>query len=395
MDAIQKGILTLIRSAVTGESLPLPEGFDLAQAYPLIKRHQIEAMAYDGAVRCGISADLPIMQQLFGRYCRILLCSEKQMAAIEALCKAFDAHGIDYMPLKGCNLKKLYPKPELRQMGDADILIREEQYDRIEPILLEQGFLSKGQTEYEIKWYKEPLLVELHRGVMPDYNIDYYQYYGNGWQLAKKENGTAYQMSHEDEFVFILCHLAKHYRDGGIGCRQMIDLWIISRIYSGMDKVYVEGQLKKLYLDEFFNNIKKAIAVWFSDEQEDEKTDHITEFIFNSGSWGRRETHIASAGIRNASLTGSIQRGRRLKISRIIFPRLEEMIKLYPVLERKHFLLPLCWGIRIISVLFFHKEKIKNKVNDVELSSTARVTKFHEELRYVGLDFKFKSDRLM
>ena len=31
--------------------------------------------------------------------------------------------------------KKLYPKPELRVMGDADILIREEQYDKIKPVM--------------------------------------------------------------------------------------------------------------------------------------------------------------------------------------------------------------------------------------------------------------------
>ena len=35
-----------------------------------------------------------------------------------------EENGIDYLPLKGYNLKKLYPKPELRTMGDADVLIR-------------------------------------------------------------------------------------------------------------------------------------------------------------------------------------------------------------------------------------------------------------------------------
>lgn len=39
---------------------------------------------------------------------------------------AFDAGGIDYMPLKGSILKDLYPRHEMRMMGDADILIRME-----------------------------------------------------------------------------------------------------------------------------------------------------------------------------------------------------------------------------------------------------------------------------
>ena len=53
------------------------------------------------------------------------------------------------MPLKGCNMKALYPSPELRVMGDADILIRVEQYDRIRPIIQSLGFEEYGDIFYE------------------------------------------------------------------------------------------------------------------------------------------------------------------------------------------------------------------------------------------------------
>ena len=73
MDTTQRGIITLIKSAVTEQSLPLPEGFDLAAAYSIVKRHHISTLIYDGAVRCGISRTEPIMQKLFGEYCKALL----------------------------------------------------------------------------------------------------------------------------------------------------------------------------------------------------------------------------------------------------------------------------------------------------------------------------------
>ena len=71
---------------------------------------------------------------------KMLLRSEHQMRAIDHLFEAFEQNGIVYMPLKGCNIKKLYPKPELRSMGDVDILIHPEDHERIHSVMEEQGF---------------------------------------------------------------------------------------------------------------------------------------------------------------------------------------------------------------------------------------------------------------
>ena len=50
MNITYQGILVLLRSAITGEKLALPEGFDLAAAYGDIRRHQLVPLAYEGAV---------------------------------------------------------------------------------------------------------------------------------------------------------------------------------------------------------------------------------------------------------------------------------------------------------------------------------------------------------
>ena len=85
MEVMMQGGLALMRSAVTGEVFPLPEGYDMETAYPLLKKHHMDALIYEGAVRCGIDPKLPVMQQLFQRYCRHLLVSEgQQRLAIHA-----------------------------------------------------------------------------------------------------------------------------------------------------------------------------------------------------------------------------------------------------------------------------------------------------------------------
>ena len=141
------------------------------------------------------------MKMLFQHYCRSLQHSEGQMKAVEQLCEAFDAEGIAYMPLKGCLMKRLYPSPELRPMGDADILIRPEQYERIRLVVEKLGYDEQVESDHELIWHRKDLNLELHKRLIPSYNRDYYRYFGDGWNLAKVERGTRYMMTCEDEYI--------------------------------------------------------------------------------------------------------------------------------------------------------------------------------------------------
>ena len=51
MNDLQQGVVTLLKSAITGEKLSLPEGFSIEEAMPLIKKHYLYTMAYTGAVK--------------------------------------------------------------------------------------------------------------------------------------------------------------------------------------------------------------------------------------------------------------------------------------------------------------------------------------------------------
>ena len=152
MNDIQLGVITLIKSAITGDKLTLPDGFSVDEALPVLKKHGIQAMGYIGAVNCGIPKSEPVMQALFQFYCRSAVSSQRQLDKIQQLFAAFEDNGIDYMPLKGTIMKHLYPSHELRPMGDADVLIRVEQYDRIKPIMESLGYTSGEENAHELPW---------------------------------------------------------------------------------------------------------------------------------------------------------------------------------------------------------------------------------------------------
>ena len=66
MNIIQDGITIIIKSAITGCRLELPVGFvfESEEVQKLISKHSVFTMAYEGAIKCGISKDIPLMKQL-------------------------------------------------------------------------------------------------------------------------------------------------------------------------------------------------------------------------------------------------------------------------------------------------------------------------------------------
>ena len=389
MTITQQGITALLKAAITQTPQPLPEGFDLAAAFAPLKKHHMSTLLYDGAVRCGIPREEPIMQKLFQRYCRSLLVSEGQMKEFSRICAAFEENGIDYMPLKGTNMKPRYPSPELRMMGDADILIRLDQYDRIIPVMEELGFWAKHESDHELVWISGGLYVELHKRLIPSYNKDLHPYFGNGWKFAKGREGHRHFMLPDDEMIYLFTHFAKHYRDGGIGCRHVLDLWVYRRSQGKLNEPYIRAELKKLRLLEFYDNILSLLNVWFEDAPATEKTDFMTDFVFGSGSWGDKESKMASQGVRDTRRTGSTVEGRLRYIFAIAFPPLHFLRMKYTILKTHPWMLPLVWLYRPFYKFFRERDSLKKHSRAMGLLTPKNIETRHEALNYVGLDYNF------
>lgn len=389
MNITQKGIITLLRSAITQEALPLPEGFDIEAAYPEIKRHHMVTLAFDGAVCCGVSQQAPAMRQMFRDYYKSLLISEGQMREVGRIFTAFRENGIAYMPLKGCRMKALYPKPELRIMGDADILIRMEQYGKIMPLVESLGFEQKRETDHELVWRNESLYLELHKRLMPSYNKDFHAYFGDGWQLATKMEDGLYSMTAEDEFVYLFTHFAKHYRDGGIGCRHVVDLWVYLRANPDLDEAYVKAELKKLLLLEFYENIRRLITVWFEDAPADDKMEFITGVIFASGSWGAVESRVLSQAVRDSRHLVSGFNGKMRYIWQRLFPGVMVLREKYTVLKKAPWLLPMVWLIRPFYKVLCERKTLKQQKASLNVLTSENMKTRQQLLNYVGLDYNF------
>ncbi len=389
MNTLQKTVITLVKSAILGEKLSLSEECDLEQILKIANKHQISTIIYYGAVNCGVDSKNAEMAALFTKTCENLAVSNQQDYHIKSLFKKFDIEKIEYMPLKGSLLRKLYPKGEMRIMGDADILIKTEQYDRIRPIMEALGYTEKLESDHELVWYKKGMLIELHKRLIPSYNKDYYAYFGDGWQLSQKTDTSRYEMTNDDNMIYLFTHFAKHYRDAGIGIRHIVDLWVYRNKYKDLNEEYIKEELKKLKLYDFYLNIIKTINAWFCGGECDEIIDFITEVIFSSGVYGRKENHDLSATLK-VSKGSSKKVARFIKLWKEIFLPLNLMKKQYPILEKAAILLPFMWIARIFRTIFFRGEKIKNKSEVLKNTSAEKIENYENSLQFVGLDFNFK-----
>lgn len=389
MNTLQQGIITLIKSALTGQKLALPAEFSLETADKPVRSQGLLPLVYQGAYLCGIDGKSEIMQRYQKQYFRVLLRSEQQMRAAEGVFRAFDENGIDYLPLKGCVLKNLYPHPEMRVMGDADILIRKEQQDRIKAVMEQLGFREEAISSYDTHWVNESLLAELHHSLFADDQEDLCRYFGDCWSIAVKGAGNRYTFTEEDTFVYIFAHMTKHFRFGGIGARQIVDLFVYRQAHPQMDEARIEQIMEQIHLLDFYRNIRKLLSVWFEDAPEDPVSDFITAYIFSGGNWGTAENLLYAQELLRAKQAGRIGHSRFRSVLRAIFPKLDHMQHSYNILYRHPWLCPIFWVVRWGDILLHRRQNIRKKGKIVLSISDEGITEHQKALNYMGLDYRF------
>lgn len=390
MDNLLVDVISIVKSALTGEKIELSADFDLKSAAKIAKKHGVIAMFYYGALNCGISDEEPLMNALFTLTCNSISLNEMQTYELSRVFKAFEEEKIEFLPVKGVLLKQLYPKAEMRSMSDADILIKTEQYDKIKPIMEKLGFCEELESDHEYVWVKNNrIYLELHKRLIPSYTKDYYAYFGDGWKLGIKTETSRYEMSVEDSFIYVFTHFAKHFRDAGIGIRHFTDLFIYLNSYPDMDEEYVIQELEKLQLAEFYLNCKKTVFVWFNNAQGDAVTDFITYKIFGSGMYGNR----VSDALYKAVISSDDNQEKNAKAKtffKVVFQPLKDMKKRYPILNKCPFLLPFMWIVRIFTAVLFRKDNIKAQKQRISAVSEENIKNYKSELDLVGLHLEFK-----
>ena len=274
----------------------------------------------------------------------------------DALKKAFNDNGIDFMPVKGFPICALYPEPDYRYMGDLDYLLREKDLKKAGDIVKGMGYSPDVVDMFHHDEYKKPpfMVIELHHSMLSASAGDaFYNYYKGFFDKGIKVSGHEYKMSDEDFYIFQLVHLKKHYDEAGTGIRTFLDMYLINKkILPALDREYIAAELEKLKLTEFCGFVQKITDKWF--EREDTESFSEEEmYIITSGVYGLDRHRFNN--YKKDKTKGEYIKNR-------LFPSSNWMKETYPVLKKHKWLLPFTYIHRLFVKSIKKRKDIKNEI---------------------------------
>ncbi|MBQ6893604.1 MAG: nucleotidyltransferase family protein, partial [Clostridia bacterium] len=161
--SFMQAVVALVKSAIDGSRAELPSDIDWNQLYIYSKKQTLAPLVYYGLIESEIDIPDEIRQAFDKRLLSHILVDQRQQFELAKIYEAFDKDSIEYMPIKGAVLRPIYPKTEMRPMGDADILIRIQDKDRVEADMIRLGFVSEKESAHEYVFNKGDICIEIHK----------------------------------------------------------------------------------------------------------------------------------------------------------------------------------------------------------------------------------------
>lgn len=293
-------------------------------------------------------------KQLYQASVNAIVRNYNQIEGIKEIFQKFEEEGIYVFAVKGICTKNYYPQTDMRTMGDIDLLYRPEQNANVKKAMRELGYdLSMEGRKHDIYSRKPYMAVEMHRELIAAESI-YNSYYEDVWEHVKAKANYQYvkEMSIEDEYIYSMIHLARHFQDGGIGIRFIMDVYVYNHIEQ-MDWSYVENELKKVQLWEFYGNVSRLAEMWFGNQTEIKLEDNqlfskLATYIITNGTFG---------SARNAAAVSSAGQGRFWTLWYQIFPGYKSMKSMFVWLDKRPILLPYAWMLRGVRSLTSQKRR--------------------------------------
>ncbi len=380
---VEEQLFFLLRLAVKGEKTAIDEPFDIPALTVEAERHGVQAMLYFGLTAAGADKQDPHMRTLFRSVGHDIFITENQFDEVKKLLDAFEREGIAYMPLKGMVLRDIYPSPDMRAMGDMDILVKTAQFPQIDAIMRALGFTFDKESAHEYIWKNNFLTLELHKGLFASYETDLYGLFGDGWQLAKPiQDSSRYVLSPEDQFIYIFLHFLKHYRNSGIGLRHLTDIVVLLQQENITDFRYIERQFEKMGVLKFYRHVLNAISAWLEGTPATPQAASILQTVYSNGKYGTAQSSDTATLERNAR---SVKFARFWYVWELLFPSVEQMQLQYPLLKKMPYLVVCMWPVRWVDVLLHRRQALETRAKQLQTVSLEDIENKRNALRFVDL----------
>ncbi len=314
-----------------------------------------------------------VYHKLMGFFMSYVVTDKKQTTLIKEIKALLLKENITHVFLKGSHLKNLYAESFYRGMGDIDILVKKSDLERVNKLFNNHKIkLVSRSLAHNIYLSKEEVNVEVHGGINDLENKAYSLFLSSIFNYVDNN-----KLNYEYELVYLVYHLAKHLKAGGIGLRSVLDIAVFYKFYEQeINSQVLEKLLKETNLFVLFNLLLIINNNYFGynfkiNLENGEKHEDLLAYIISAGIHG-------SSGVNQMDSRTANKGKARLLFSRI-FPSFKEMKGLYPSLKYLFILLPFYYLFRIIKLLLNPKKNLK-KLKDIKASDNQKLKELFAEI---------------
>lgn len=298
-------IFSLLKTSLWGEErFPLPplEGTDWACVCAELRHHAIQNLVTDQMTK----ADPAHKDQYLKRALQGLSHWYRLMREQQTACTLLQEAGIPCTVLKGAAADYAYPRNVHRTMGDIDLIVKPQDFDRAYDLLIQGGeYVGKDSRHIEIR--RNGILLELHQ-IFSTSNDPKKRALLDGWimnaidtaETITLEGYTFPMLPRPVHGLVLLEHINQHM-ESGLGLRQIID-WMMFAHCELTDTIWEEEyalRIKQLGLETLAITVTRMCQRYlglrsdltFCHSADDSLCRELMAHILQQGNFGRKQPH--------------------------------------------------------------------------------------------------------
>lgn len=377
-------LIAVLRAYLNNEKIALDDSIDYYKLFEIAKNNNLSAIVFSVIKQAENRNIVPsnaystMEESFFDAVFRY----ESQKQAIAHLDKTLSDAGIKHILFKGAEIKEYYPVPEVRAMGDIDVLIAQDDRDKVKDLLTSNGYNAINTNgpvyDYDINGTR----IEMHTKIISGKvgNADAENGFIDAINNAKFDEFCG-KLEPNYHFAYLLTHIAHHFWFYGAGAKLILDLAVMQKHYD-IDTNAVIAKMDSIGLADFSKIIMTICHKWFGVGQAfDVDTKSTEDFILSYGAFGNTNRNRAVV-VQRKELEAGKSNSPFLTRLRLLFPSYEKMkyIPYISFIEGRPYLTPIAWIYRIFYNLKHRRALVKNATSSIGDEKTNELAQ--SELKY-------------
>lgn len=377
----------MLRAYIHNEPMNLPKDTDFNGIFELSKMHSTVGIfaAMSKKNNFPVSAEL---SQTLNRY---LLSTVSHSVLWDSLyaevSNALANENITNIAVKGPIVKRYYPDPDLRTMGDIDLVIHKDDIPHACQVMKNLGFEECVSSVDEYKFERRNMCIEIHEdltskdfGTGVDYKKEMQYIFNN----VKNPDNCIQELADECHLVYLILHIAHHLISSGCGVRQILDIALTIK-HCDIDIKNVLEKFESFKLTELAHFIFYLCDKWFGVKCEDYNIDKelyefMTDHILTGGVFGFDADREDNKYVRD-----SMQQNKFSFLLSRAFPNIKAMrVKIIWFRNKPAILLPIAWVYRWFNSYSDHSDTIKRYLKKSVITGDENAEREYKILKKLG-----------